>query len=297
MNHNMKKLLLLTLLLTAFICNAQDDWKKPVVFIADAVNAGNCPSNAFSRFESEVKSGVNKSVRVQVIDENTQKILAQEQARLTEGSGGLSAAGLYRTVKSLGANYVVEARLNSMSDERVIPKESTSSIGKILDTLAGTDPYYKATINWSLTVVNVDTGETAFSQSFNTDGRSTTQSDTRETAYSDALDDIAEKVQASIDGCVPLVGTILKIETTDKKNKKAETVILDLGTRKGLTKSSSVKVYIKTDIAGEIATTEIGTLKVKEVLSPNRSLCEVKKGKEEVLEAFNKQQDLVVVAY
>lgn len=293
----MNKLLLLLFLLPAFICNAQDDWQKPVVFIADAVNAGKCPTNTFSRFEAEIKSGVNMSVRVQVIDENTQKILSQEQERLTDGSAGVSSAGLYSTMKNLGANYVVKAQLNSMNVERVIPKESTGGIGKILDALAGTDPYYKATINWSLTIVNVLRGEIAYSQSFSTEGRSTTQSDTKETAYSDALDNIAPIVQSSINSCVPLQGKILKIETTDKKNKKAETVIIDLGSRKGLTKSSAVRVYLFTDIAGEVATTEVGTLKVKEVVSANRAICEVKKGKEKVLDAFNKQQDLVVVAY
>ena len=71
---------------------------------------------------------------------------------------------------------------------------------------------------------------------------------------------------------------------------------IDLGSARGIVKGQKFSVYLETDIAGEIARTEIGSLNAEEVLSANRTLCKVTKGGEEVLKAANEGQKLIVIS-
>ena len=51
-------------------------------------------------------------------------------------------------------------------------------------------------------------------------------------------------------------GTIVQIEST--KKDKAQTVYIDLGTKRGVQKGQKFIVYIEMDIAGELSLKEVG---------------------------------------
>ena len=78
-----------------------------------------------------------------------------------------------------------------------------------------------------------------------------------------------------VDEYFKMKGTIVQIEST--KKDKAQTVYIDLGTKRGVQKGQKFIVYIEMDIAGELSLKEVGRLNVKEVLSGTRSLCTVRK--------------------
>ena len=99
-----------------------------------------------------------------------------------------------------------------------------------------------------------------------------------------------------VDDTFPIEGTLLKVEELNKKKNKAQTVYIDLGSARGVVAGQKFSVFLETDIAGEVARTEIGSLNAEEVLSANRTLCKVTKGGDAVLKAVNEGQKLIVIS-
>ena len=126
-------------------------------------------------------------------------------------------------------------------------------------------PYYKGSVSYTLKIVDPSNGTLKGTQAFSHEG-----------------------VTGSIGG------TIVQIEST--KKDKAQTVYVDLGTKRGIQKGQKFTVYIEMDIAGELSLKEIGRLNVKEVLSGARSLCSVSKGGEEIMRATKEERKLIIIS-
>lgn len=277
-----------------FIYAQNAEYKFPVVYVDSPVNKSNLNSELFALFSSKVKGGISASKRINMIDAATEQALQLEGSRRDAGSA-IDENTLFNRLTTAGADYIVKTELTSGSCERIVPEKSTDKVGKYLDILAGTDPYYKAKLTWNITIVSVKDGKVVANYTREVEGKSSKKEEREAAAYTNAMSRISSQARNTIDGVVRLSGTILKIESV--KKDKAKTVIIDLGSQKGMAVGDYAIVYAEMDIAGEKASREIGKLSISEVLSPNRSLATVKEGDKAVYEAFNKGQTLKIVAY
>lgn len=271
-----------------------EDYEFPVVYVDSPVNKSNLNNELFALFSAKTKEGISASKRITMIDATTEQALQLEGNRRDSGSA-IDEKTLFNRLTTAGADYIVKAELTSGNCERIFPEKSTDQVGKYLDLLTGTDPYYKARLTWNITVISVQDGKVVANLTREVEGRSYKKEDKEMVAYANAMNNISSQARNTIDGVVVLSGTILKIESL-KKNK-AKTVIIDLGSQKGISKDDNAIVYAEIDIAGEKASRKIGRLSIVEVLSPNRSLANVKEGDKAIYDAFNNGQTLKVEVY
>lgn len=274
--------------------SAQDDYHFPVIYVDNPTNNSSLGNELFHQFAALVKEGVGMSRRTVMIDENTEKSLKLESDRRDSGTA-LDENSLFNRLTTAGADYIIRTQLNGGTYERIVPEKSTSGVGKFLDALAGTDPYYKANVMWNITITDIKNGRTIYNSSQTVEGRTSKQEENQTVAYVNAIQKIPSSILSIIKSLVPLDGKILKIE--DVKKDKANSVILDLGGATGLSVRDNGTVYLEVDMAGETALREIGTIQISEVISANRSIAKVKKGNKEILSAFNKGQNLLVRIY
>lgn len=279
-----------------FVYAQENEWRAPVVYVDTPNNSSNLSKELFAQFTANIKGGISSSKRITMIDETTEQALQLEKDRQQEGKA-VDANALFNRFTTAGADYVIKAQLTSGSCERIVPEKSTDKIGKFLDSLTGTDPYYKAKITYNIAIVSVKDGKILANRTFEIEGRTLKQEEKEAIAYEKAINNVTVQARSLVNSVVPLNGTILKIESVNKKGDKAKTVIIDLGTQKGLSAGDVAKVYMEVDIAGEKTNREIGSMTIKEVLSPNRSLADVKNGDKEVLSSFKNGVTLIVKAY
>ena len=131
-------------------------------------------------------------------------------------------------------------------------------------------------------------------QAFSHEGLTGSIGDTPEEAIIKTLDYAKISMDDFVNENFKIQGTIVQVEST--KKDKAQTVYVDLGTKRGIQKGQKFTVYIEMDIAGELSLKEIGRLNVKEVLSGARSLCSVSKGGEEIIRATKEERKLIIIS-
>ncbi len=277
----MKNFFLMVMLMCLGVLNvnAQEIEGKPVVYI-DFFNAPDINEAYVEALRNKVIEGIQKMNRVEVRDVASSEQLKEEEERRKQASAMSDATARTQQMKTLGAHYIITADVTQMTADK-----KTDSAGKV---------YYSGNIRWTIKVIDAANGTLKITKSYDHSGIASNSGETPEKAIVATCDYARSGMSEFVDDNFPMKGLILKVETTNKKNTKAETVYIDLGTAKGVVKGQKFSVFIETDIAGEIAETEIGALTAKEVLSPKRTLCKVTKGEEEVLKAMNNGQKLTI---
>lgn len=271
----------------------EEEWHGPVLYLGEIKNKAGVGSQLFSTFESKIKEGLNYCKRVSVIDASTESVLQQESQRRNSGAA-VSSSSLFDRMKSLGANYIIQASLESENTKYTVPEKSSDTVGKFLSALGGTDPYYTATLGWTISVVSVKKGTVIYSNTYTTEGTSSGKDCKSDEARIKATENVFGDAYRVAKGLSVVSGEILKVESMNRRNTKAETVIINLGSYKKLNTYEYLNVYVMRDVAGEKTKTKVGQIRVKEVLSPNRSICEVKDGEKEILEYTKKGTTLMV---
>lgn len=261
------------------LVNAQEVSKK-VVFVDYFSHPSSVDDAQVEVLRGKVIEGIQETERVQVIDVASQKELSSEEQRRKAESAMGDLTARTSEMRTLGANFIITGDVSAMN-----ATERKDDKGKIS---------YKGIVHWTIKVIDAETGTLKTTKSFQHDGITGSSGDTKAAAISETCDYAKISMEDFIDDTFPIEGTILKVEMT-KKNK-AQTVYIDLGSALGVTKGQKFSVFLETDIAGELARTEIGSLSAQEVLSGKRTLCKVAKGGEEVLNAMNKGQKLIVVS-
>lgn len=260
------------------------DYVKPVVSIGTFTGSTAFTEGEVAFLRSDVMKQLQTSGRVTVIDMENR----DELARLVEASKdqeALRAANDVETFQRLVSQYAVKGEMLTLDQS-----SSKDSKGKVT---------YKSSIKYTITVFETQSGTTVFSKQFeSTPSYDSSKEEGRQTSVSRCNNNLITLIEQ----CWPLTGHIVKVE--EAKKDKAETVYVDLGSNHGLVKDTEVirlrdnstfmTAYLREDVAGEEVLTEIGTLKVDKVVSGNRSLCKVRKGKKEILAAIRAGQEVMV---
>jgi len=279
-----KGLLIFTVLLISSLSYGYtyaQNYEKPVVFVDYFSRPDNVSVEHAEALRSKVIEGLHATDRIRLIDVASEAKLNNEEERRKAESAMSDETARVSQMNTLGANYIITGEIVSMEATKKVDEKD----GKVS---------YQGSVQWNLKVIDAATGTLKKTANYEHKGFTGGSGDTPLKAIMGACDYAKHNMEEVAEEVFPLEGTVLKIETINKKGDKAETVIIDLGTSHGITKGQRLRVFMEIDIAGEVGQKEIGTLNANEVLSAGRSICKVSKGGDQLLKAMNTGQKVIV---
>lgn len=260
--------------------------QKDVVLVDYFKYASGVDAAHVANLRTKVMAGIAETNRLQIVDIVTQSNMATEEERRKAESAMNDETARNSIMQTLGAKYIITGDVTTMSCTKETDKD-------------GNVTYY-GNLTWTIKIIESSNGVIKYTKTFTHQsggGFGLTQNTgigyTYEEAILQTCNEVQKQMEKVVEEAFPIEGSLIKIETT-KKNK-AETVYIDLGTAHGIEKGQDFDIFIEVDIAGELSRKNIGSLVAKEVLSANRTLCNVSKGGDLIVEADANGQKLIVV--
>lgn len=256
---------------------------KPSVYIDYFTRSTSVPFVWVEGLRNHVIEGIQNMDRVILTDVDSQDALRIEKERRESGelsSGEDNDMERVAAMSQLGANYIIQGFVSSMTTNK--------------EKLNDGSTYYSASIAYTLKVINPKDGTLVGSKTFK-HGEGITDistGDTQDEAISRASAKAVKAVRDFIDENFKLEGTILEISKVKKDDAKE--VYISLGSAHGVSEDTYFSVCVTRQIAGRTSFKEIGRLKVIAVEGEDISLCEVKKGGEEIKSAVDAKQNVIV---
>ena len=261
----MRKLFVMAALLLSVVgAMAQDD--KPSVLVEKFTNKSTANSSVCNAVQQAIVSGLVGTGRLTVVDAGTMADLPTvKNDRLL-------------FLNDNGIQWMVEGILNSVSSAH---KSSTIS-GK-------TTYYYEGDVNYTLTLINTETGVTAISETY----IESSTGDSSDEAIMRAANDAKGRMNRFVQENFKVEATIKALDEVDNK-KGAKSCYISIGSDKGIEAGQIFEVFSQIEIAGEQVDKKIGEVKVQEVMSGTLSRCTVKNGGPAIKSAFENQQKITV---
>lgn len=278
----MKKILLLIVLgIIASYTYAQNaEEGKEKVYIDYFTHSSNISKTMAEALRSKVIEGIHEMKRIILIDVDSDEALKKEALRRQQESAMGDVTARSEEMTTLGAKYLIQGQIASMT-----ATQKKDSDGKI---------YYKGSVSYTLKVVDPSNGTLKGTKTFSHEGLTGGTGDTKEKAILETLDYVKYSIEDFVNEYFRLKGIIVQVE--EVKKGKAKTAYIDLGTLKGAKKGVRFDIFKEKIIAGDTSLVEIGQLRIKEVVSPRRSLCKVTKGEEEIYKNSQEGKQMIVVS-
>jgi hypothetical protein len=257
----MKRILLCVMTLIISSCLFAADVKKPVVSVSEFSYSSVFGTAEVEVIRNAVIAAMNRSGLVALVDLHTQGQVNEEAERRKQETA-MNDAGRVDEIQTLNSNYLLSGNLDGLT--------ITSETYKTKD--GGSKIYYQANFSYTLKLVNPATGTVAGNQTFEQTAAGSSENEARARVMS-SVDE--SSINKYVQKCFPVKGSIIQIESGDKK---AKSVYINLGSAYGMQKGQKFDVYSVFDIVGEKSEKLVGTITVKEVLSEGRSLCNVNDG-------------------
>lgn len=235
----------------------------------------------------------------------------------SENDKNILQSKIEEAVRNTGRVYVVESKLLDRADVKYYLTVNVSSLEAKSDIyvdetyekqgdsykkiIKGRYPYCEANMKYSIKITDSATGRTEKCE-FYEKSEGGINIVNKSCEYNSDYDAYMALLKSCIkqDEITVLIfntfkpkGKILQVEEGDAK--KAKTVYIDLGKDNGIAQKQVLEVYKETNIAGEIASTQIGELEIVEVLGTNRTLAKVKKGGDEIQKALSSGKTITVI--
>lgn len=150
---------------------------------------------------------------------------------------------------------------------------------------------YETEINYTLKVVDAQSGQITATQNFKHSG----SAETKEKSITDSFTLSADDMKRFVNQNFKITGIVKTLDQVDNK-KGAKTLYITAGSNAGVESGQPFEVFQEVEMAGEIISKKIGEIKVKDVLSGTLSLCNVNKGGKEIQKAFESGVKLTVVS-
>lgn len=279
MKINYKILLLFSFLtMTLSLCAA-----KPNVFVAEFKNECSTKPEYVAQLRNAVIQSLIGSQRINIFTPDADMLQTMEERRRNSSNFVADDLEMMRELERKGANSIVTGSLDGVSiSSKTNDKGEKTYTAIISITIRAIDPQNGQVIE----SVSLKYGEPVLGL-FGASGKS------EDAAVQKAMNEVS--AWHLIEAVAPLHGRILELEKVNKK--KLETLYIDLGSEVGVGRGHTFAIMLQRKIGEMDSKTRIGTIEVVEVQGPKVSLCKVKKGKEEILDAYNKNQDLCVDSY
>lgn len=261
----MKKLFVMAAMLLSVVGAIAQDAKQTVL-VEQFVNKSSAKDVEANALQQAIVSGLVSTGRLNVVDAGTMVDLptVKNDRLIYLGDNGIG--------------WMVEGILNTVSTA----KKSINISGK-------TSYYYEGNINYTLTLINTETGLTTISETY-TDS-STGDSETE--AITAAINDAKKRMNRFVQNHFKVEATIKALDEVDAK-KGVKTCYISIGSDMGVENGQIFEVFAQIQIAGENVDRKIGEIKVVEVVSGTMSRCSTKSGGPEIKGAFDKQQKITV---
>lgn len=150
---------------------------------------------------------------------------------------------------------------------------------------------YETEINYTLKVVDAQSGQITATQNFKHSG----SAETKEKSITDSFTLSADDMKRFVNQNFKITGIVKTLDQVDNK-KGAKTLYITAGSNAGVESGQPFEVFQEVEMAGEMISKKIGEIKVKDVLSGTLSLCNVNKGGKEIHKAFESGVKLTVVS-
>lgn len=273
----MKKLTLtLFLIIAATAAFAQ----KQVVVIDYFKYANEVSASDATALRSAVIAGINAINRVNLIDVDTESALQMEVGRRNSELAMEDKTARAGVMKTLGANYLVTGVVSRM-DATYKTNDDGSS-------------YYNGNIIYALTVINVENGTIIGTENYTYSGLTGNTGSTASEAVISTMNRVKQSMNNFVNEYFKLSGKVVEMNEASKKGDQAKSLYISLGSQAGISKDQILEVFEVKMIAGREAETNIGEIKVDEVMAADLSMCKVTKGGKEIMTAFQKGSELRV---
>ena len=273
----------LFLLLECAIAPVSTYAAKPNVFVAEFKNECNANNGYLAQVRNALIQILTASARIYIYTPDADMLQAMEEKRRSNSNLSEGDLEMMRELERQGANAIVTGSLDAVT---ITPKKNDKG-----------EVSYTAVVSLTLRAVNPQDGQVLKSVSLKAGepifGLLGATGKTEEAAFQKAMSEIS--AASLIEAIAPLHGEILEFEKTNKNN--VESRYINLGTEAGVGKGHDFAVMLIRQIGGKQSKTRIGTIEVVEVQGPDISLCKVKKGKEEIFNAHEKDQQMCVDSF
>jgi hypothetical protein len=256
----MKKLLILITMML-MVCSISAQNEKTAVCIGQFKNNSNKSEVLVRTLRSQIIDGINDKGRLMLVD------------LTTLGDMPSSKNEMLKVLNGKGIEFLIEGTLDAVSSKKG-------------------DQYYEAEVNYSLTIIDTETGVTkgteAYKDTWSIGGNN-------DEAILKALGRAKDHMPKFVDDNFKLTAAIKELDQVDAK-KGVKTCYISIGSAQGIAKGQLLEVFAKMEVAGEKIDKKIGELKAKEVLSPTLTLCEVKSGGVDIQKNFENKIPLTVIS-
>lgn len=258
----LKKLVVMaSLLLVAGVSMQAQEVKKPRLLIDYFFEGDNVKEENSDKVRHAVMDAVNKSKRFEVVDRTA---ISAVQANVVEGVNN-----------NADYDYIMKGEVTACS-----VKEETKDGKKS----------YQCVLTYSVTVTEVATTTTVATKAFDhspsglggTVGKFLDNSSTADGAISSAVNMIESDITDFLIEEFPLTGDVIPMDYEVKKDK-VTALYIALGSDHGVKVGDFFAVSVPKTRAGRTTYSEVGRVKVSEVVDGTMAFCKVTKGDKQIL--------------
>ena len=289
---------IMALLCVAVIAVKAQEVKKPRMYVEYFTEADGVEEANSDKVRQAVMAALNKTKRFELVDQDAEYSMKKEEERRTDEKAMSDEKSRTQTITAAGHDYILGGNVLACS------VKSEQKDGKTM---------YSCVLNYSVTVTEVATSTTVASATFDhspsgiggTVGKLLDLSDSKDKAIASAVNMIASDIENFLIKEFPLESTIVPMDYEVKKDKLVKCYI-NLGSHHGVKKGDYFSVLAPSVRAGRTTYSEIGKMKVEEVVDGTMSQCKVVQGDKKIFtameafqaldEAAQKQQPLKVKA-
>ena len=282
----------------AVIAVKAQEVKKPRMYVEYFTEADGVEEANSDKVRQAVMAALNKTKRFELVDQDAEYSMKKEEERRTDEKAMSDEKSRTQTITAAGHDYILGGNVLACS------VKSEQKDGKTM---------YSCVLNYSVTVTEVATSTTVASATFDhspsgiggTVGKLLDLSDSKDKAIASAVNMIASDIENFLIKEFPLESTIVPMDYEVKKDKLVKCYI-NLGSDHGVKKGDYFSVLAPSVRAGRTTYSEIGKMKVEEVVDGTMSQCKVVQGDKKIFtameafqaldEAAQKQQPLKVKA-
>lgn len=278
----LNKIFIMVVLSTAISASvmAEDTTSKQNVLIDNFLYRDDIGAATALQLRNYVMQGIQETNRVDLIDVNSNAALAVEESRR---NSGVDAAGDPERLKVMvqeGANALITGEVTGL----VINERKLDSGSK----------YYEAVINYSLKVIDPNTGKIVFNKSFKHGGDllDMQSGDSPEEAIMLVSKKAVKEMRPFVEEAFPIYGSIL--EVNEVKKDEVKSAYISVGSDTGVSKGNRFDICLERQVAGRTSQSVIGELEVVAVEGGDISLAKIKKGGKELKTALDANQTIVL---
>lgn len=256
----MKKIVLF---LICFVLASTAYAQKTTVAVGEVTGGSGAGSEQITALRTKIINGLAAFPRLNVVDVKNL---------------GLSVSNVgIEDLQKNGVDNLVSANIES------ITTGSSTTDGKTR---------YEAKMKYSVTVVDVHTGQVVGTLTKTRYGSSSTGTND---AKNDLFGLITSDMKELVENNFRVVASFVAIDESNAR-KGAVTVYIQAGTNQGITKGMLFEVYKIVEVAGEQVEKKIGEVKCNEISGEALSLCKVTKGGKEIQAAYDDELQLIVIS-